>query len=137
MSTLWTPDGERHVRATPEHDSTDRRSTVSDPSATEVGDAEERMEKLREELLHTKAEEVVANHCYGLFELAALYLSASPPRLKDATIAIDALSGLTDALQGRLGNGEAEIREAVSQLRLAFVQISVIKAEDESPSDSE
>ena len=33
----------------------------------------------------------MANHCYGLFELAAVYLSQQPPLLAQARLAIDAL----------------------------------------------
>ena len=35
-------------------------------------------------------EVVVANHAFGLFELAALHLSLQPPQLDEARVAIDA-----------------------------------------------
>jgi hypothetical protein len=82
-----------------------------------------RMEELREQLAHTPAEMVVANHCYGLFELAALHLSLQPPQLDQAALAIDALGLLVEGLAGRLGEQEQQIREALAQLRMAFVQI--------------
>ena len=37
----------------------------------------------------TPASVVIANHCYGLFELAAVYLSQMPPVLDEAKVAID------------------------------------------------
>ena len=46
---------------------------------------------------------VVANHAYGLFELAALHLSAKPPSLDQARLAVDALGALVEGLGDRLG----------------------------------
>jgi len=65
----------------------------------------------------------VANHCYGLFELAAIYLSQSPPMLFEARLAIDALGALLDGLKGRLGEAEPALVESLSQLRLVFVRV--------------
>jgi hypothetical protein len=69
------------------------------------------------------AEAVVANHCYGLFELAALHLSQQPPQLDKARLAIDALACLVQGLQGRLGPDEASLREGVTQIQVAFVRL--------------
>jgi hypothetical protein len=66
---------------------------------------------------------VVANHAYGLFELAAIHLSEQPPRLDDAALAVDALGAVVEGLEGRLGEAEPSLRDALSQIRLAFVQI--------------
>lgn len=90
---------------------------MGDPSPEDV-------EALRRQLAEAPADVVVANHCYGLFELAALYLSAAPPRLDQAKIAIDALGFIVDGLGERLGEAHASLRDALAQLRLAFVQIS-------------
>ena len=70
------------------------------------------------------AEDVVANHCYGLFELAALHLSQQPPQFDKARLAIDALGLLVDGLGERLGQHAGALAEGLSQLRLAFVRIS-------------
>ena len=82
-----------------------------------------RMAELRNELAETPVELVVANHCFGMFELAALHLSLQPPRLDQARLAIDALAGLLQAMTGRLGEEEAQLQEGLASLRLAFVQI--------------
>jgi hypothetical protein len=66
---------------------------------------------------------VVANHCYGLFELAAIYLSQTPPALFQARLPIDALGYLLDGLRGRLGEAEPALNESLSQLRMAFVRL--------------
>lgn len=81
------------------------------------------MAELRQQLAETPAELVVANHCYGLFELAALHLSLQPPQLPQAQLAIDALGAILEGLAGRLGQEEQQLREALAQLRLAYVQI--------------
>ncbi len=81
------------------------------------------MEAMRAELANTPPEVVVANHCYGLFELAAIYLSQTPPMLFQARLAIDGLGALLDGLKGRLGEAEPALHESLSQLRLAFVRL--------------
>jgi hypothetical protein len=78
---------------------------------------------MRSELAASPVEVVVANHCYGLFELAAVYLSQQPPLLSQARVAIDALGSLVGGLEGRLGEAEEPLKDGLSQLRLAFVQI--------------
>lgn len=83
----------------------------------------EQVAAMRDELARSPVEVVVANHCYGLFELAAVYLSQVPPMLDQARLAIDALGALTGGLAGRLGEPEEELRDGLSQLRLAYVQI--------------
>ncbi len=81
------------------------------------------MAELRQQLADTPADLVVANHCFGLFELAALHLSLQPPQLAQAKLAVDALGCLVDGLAGRLGEQEQQLRDGLAQLRLAYVQI--------------
>ncbi len=81
------------------------------------------MTELRQQLADTPARTVVANHCYGMFELAALHLSLDPPKLDQARLAIDALALLVEGLATRLGEEEANLREGLTQLRLAFVRM--------------
>jgi hypothetical protein len=83
----------------------------------------EQVAAMRAELAESPVEVVVANHCYGLFELAAVYLSQQPPLLSQARLAIDALGCLVTGLEGRLGDAEDQLKDGLSQLRLAYVQI--------------
>jgi hypothetical protein len=83
----------------------------------------EQVAAMRAELANSPVEVVVANHCYGLFELAAVYLSQQPPLLSQARVAIDALGSLVSGLEGRLGEAEEPLKDGLSQLRLAYVQI--------------
>ncbi len=85
------------------------------------------MVELRRQLADTPVELVVANHCFGLFELAALHLSLQPPRLDRARLAIDALAALLEAMTGRLGDEESQLQEGLASLRLAYVQIQGAK----------
>ena len=81
------------------------------------------VEAMRAELVHAPVEVVVANHCYALFELAALHLSQQPPHLGESKLAIDALAALVDALEGRLGESETVLKEGRASLQMAWVQI--------------
>lgn len=94
----------------------------------EIGDDDEaalaaHLEELRSRLVATPVEIVVANHAYGLFELAAIHLSQQPAGLDQAKMAVDALGALVEGLQGRLGEAEGSLVDALAQIRLAFVQI--------------
>jgi hypothetical protein len=81
------------------------------------------MAQLQEQLAQTPVELVIANHAFGLFELAALHLSLQPPQLPQARLAIDALGALVEGLGGRLGDYEQQLVEGLANLRMAYVQI--------------
>jgi len=59
----------------------------------------------------------------GFYELAAIHLSANPPRLADAALAIDAMACVVEGLGERLGNEAPVMADALSNIRIAFVQI--------------
>ncbi len=126
MSSLWTPDGERPV-ARPQDTGADSPygGPASDDPGAELTEEElaQQVAAMRAELANSPVEVVVANHCYGLFELAAVYLSQQPPLLSQARVAIDALGSLVTGLEGRLGEAEEPLKDGLSQLRLAYVQI--------------
>jgi len=81
------------------------------------------MAELQAQLARAPAEVVVANHAFGMFELAALHLSLQPPQLEQARLAIDALAAVVEGLPGRLGEAERQLSDGLAQLRLAFVQV--------------
>ncbi len=120
MSSLWTPSGE-HVPATGDGHVHLPPPGVDDAAAQERAQAA--VDAMRDELAGTPAEVVVANHCYGLFELAAIYLSQTPPMLYQARLAIDGLGAVLERLEGRLGEAEPSLLESLSQLRLAYVRL--------------
>ncbi len=96
------------------------------PSGSEIAQSAEELDELRRQLAQTDPAVVVSNHCYGLFELAAVYLSEQPPRLIEAQVAIDALAGVVDALGERLGESAEPLAEGLAQLRLAWVQLRAV-----------
>ena len=59
----------------------------------------------------------------GLYELAAIHLGAMPPRLAEASLAIDAVGCLVEGLGERLGPESPTLVAALANIRLAFVQI--------------
>jgi hypothetical protein len=95
------------------------------------------IDAMRQQLANSPAEVVVANHCYGLFELAAVYLSQTPPMLFQARLAIDGLGALLDGLRGRLGEAEPSLLDALSQLRLAFVQLEGVERAAENAANTD
>jgi len=129
MSSLWTPSGEHFPNeggddAAPPRFTPTGDSDVTDPSNEAFqAEAQAEVDAMRAQLANTPAEVVVANHCYGLFELSAIYLSQTPPMLFQARLAIDGLGYLLDGLRGRLGEAEPSLHESLSQLRLAFVRL--------------
>jgi len=77
---------------------------------------------------NTPAAYVVANHAIQLFELARIHLTAEPPNLVDAQLAIDAMAAIVEGLEGRLGEDASTLTDGLTQLRLAFVQIKAADA---------
>lgn len=136
MSTFWTPDGERPINKSTQQPSGSSEDSETGGESTATGDpmadlspeeqaaAKEQMDKLREQLAQVPASVVVANHGFGLFELAAIHLSSQPPNLDEARLAIDALTAIATSLEGRLGEAEAQLREGLNQLQMGYVQIS-------------
>jgi hypothetical protein len=124
MSSLWTPSGE-HFPEKEGPGASPPAPPAGPPDDGPVPDAEAQAEfdAMRQQLASTPAEVVMANHCYGIFELATIYLSHTPPMLFEARLAIDGLGALLDGVRGRLGEAEPSLLEALSQLRLAFVQL--------------
>ncbi len=99
----------------------------------EIAQAREQLEQARAQLLESPVEDVIANHCYGIFELAALYLSSQPAQLPKARVAIDSLGFLVEGLSSRLGPAEKELKDALTQIRLAYVQIETKEKTSSEP----
>jgi hypothetical protein len=129
VSSLWTPGGEHRV---PD----DRGNAAAagpagpdpDPEDAEfdgVTEAEMRAEldEARRRLAEVPAAQVVANHAMGLFELGAIHLSRQPPDLGEASVAIDAMAAVVDAVGDRLGPNASVLRDALAQIQMAFVQV--------------
>jgi hypothetical protein len=105
---------------------------LDDLSPEERQELAAQLDELRSQLVNTPAEVVVANHAYGLFELAAIHLSQQPPHMEEARLAVDALGALVGGLAGRLGEAEPSLNDALAQIRLTYVQISKMVDQAES-----
>ena len=160
MSSLWTPEGEHRVPRQPSPSESPPSGAAPPQGAPggppgpgrppgpgaptgaahrpgpggEADDAEllEHLEELRNQLVATPVEVVIANHAYGLFELAAIHLSERQADVEQARLAIDALGALVEGLAGRLGEPEVSLVDALAQIRLAFVQISAAQGPEAS-----
>jgi len=124
MSSLWTPSGEHRVEPDADAAQVTHQNPVDatgDPD--DLDEAEAQVEALRRQLAEAPAESVLANHCYGLFELGAVYLSSDPPLLVQARLAIDAFGLLVEGLGDRLGEAAGPLRDALAQIRLGFVLV--------------
>jgi hypothetical protein len=137
MSSLWTPGGERPVGREPSGPSEPPpREPFGGPDDVDREPTAEELAALTRELASTPVAVVVANHAMGLFELAALHLSQQPPNLAESAMAIDSMAALVEGLAGRLGENEPTLKDALAQLRMAFVQIKAGLADEAPPSSS-
>lgn len=135
--TLWTPGGEHEPSrrgAMPGELDPER---LTDDERAQLEEMAGQMAEVRQQLLSVPASQVVANHAMGLYELAAIHLSDQPPNLDEGRVAIDAMGAVVEGLEGRLGENENVLRDALAQLRLAFVQLQAAAGEGKgAPPDS-
>ena len=110
------------VAAMTTNDATDDSTDNLDES-TALSDAQEALEDARRRIAEAPAQVVVVNHLMGLYELAAIHLSAEPPKLDDASLAIDALAALVDKLGDRLGDDIETMRDALANIQMVYVQM--------------
>lgn len=127
MSTIWTPSGERPIRRdepsapTPSEPAPPRTRRGDEDPLTEE-EAAALQAEVQRELLEAPAGLVVANHCIGFFQLAALHLDQERPRVEEARVAIDAMAAVVERLGARLGDNEKPLRDALTQLQFAFLE---------------
>ena len=133
MSSLWTPSGEHQPSSGDAEPTGDEPiGGPGEPTPEQVAELEAEMRRAREELASVPVADIIANHAVGLWQLAVLHLTPDPgpdgtetaPRLAEASLAIDALAAMVDGLGSRLAPHDEALCDAVSQLRLAFVQVS-------------
>ena len=130
MSSIWTPGGESPVSRDPEP-----AGVGGEPEELTEEEMQARLGQLRDQLANAPVEGVVAQFAYQLFEVGALHLSLQPPQLEKAALAIDAMGALVEGLGPRLGEHEDPLRDGLSQIRMAFVQIRNEGSGEPPPSD--
>ena len=119
MSGLWTP-GDDHP--------TDQPPSGPSPSDEDAAGAQAELDRVRAELARTPVRDIVLNHAVGLWQLAILHLGLdqpdAEPNLAEAKLAIDAMASLVEGVVDRLDEHAEPLKDALTNLRFAFVRIS-------------
>ncbi|MEZ5379760.1 MAG: hypothetical protein R2733_24920 [Acidimicrobiales bacterium] len=110
MSTS-TPD----PAASPADDLTPEQQEQARAMAKELAEA-------RAQILEADPTAIIANHAFGMYELAMLHITNDDPDMKAARLAVDALGALVEGLRGRLDEAESPLNEALHGVRLLFVE---------------
>lgn len=144
--SLWTPGGEVPIEREPsgrEAPADGAAGVVGGPSLDDLSpeeraQAEEmiaRMADVQRQILATPVAQLVANHVVGFYELAAIHLGQPEPDLAAAKLAIDAMAAVLDVAEARLGEDGLALRQALTQLQLAFVNLSAEQGGEGAPPD--
>lgn len=98
---------------------------LDDPAldADQAAQIEAAMAEARARLAGVPPEVVIVNHVMGMYELAAIHLSAQEPDLRAAALAIDAMAAVVDRLGDRLGEDAPTMNDALANIRMAFVGV--------------
>jgi len=107
------------VNDLPEHD----LAGTSDNDTIDEERAMAALAEARQRLAEVPVETVITNHAMGMWELAAIHLSSDPADLGSAAIAIDAFAAVVETLGERLGPEHETLTAALSNIRMAFVQV--------------
>lgn len=127
MSSIWTPSGEHPQNPAPGEPGDEEALTPE-----QIAEVEAEMFRARADLAGVPVADIVANHAVGLWQLAVLHLTPdpapdgtqTPARLAEASLAIDAFAALVEGLGDRLAPNDEALQDALTQLRLAFVQVT-------------
>lgn len=114
--TLWTPDGDHPVPPA------DEAPELSDEQQEQARQMAHEMSEARQQLLEAEVATVLANHALGIYELAALHITAENPDMVEARLAVDALGVIVEGLEGRLGDGEPTLVDALNNIKIGYVQ---------------
>lgn len=133
--TIWTPRGEHELsrdssdnsQPAPPHNQPPSSGVAAhdpeiDPQAQQ--EYEQQLAEIRQNILETPIELILAQHFFGLSEIAIIHLSNDNPNLEAARLVINAMDGLMSATQGELGDAEEALQLALHQIQLEFVNVS-------------
>jgi hypothetical protein len=140
--TLWTPDGEVPIPRGGDGEpdaadpGADTGATLTGPDGAPIDldslSPEERaqaeafiaeMAEAQQRIAATPVDALVANHAVGLYDLAAIKLQANPPQFEEARLAIDAFGAIVEGVGDRLGEHAGQLQEALTTIRMAWVQL--------------
>ena len=136
MSTLWTPGGDQPSEPRGDPPGPPGGHPGGGPGEPDDAEVAAELRRVRAELAATPVPDLIANHAVGLWQLAVLHLvpdEGEAPHLADAALAIDALAALVEGVGDRLERNAEPLRDALAQLRLAFVQVQERGGEADAP----
>ena len=102
------------------------------PSAEEAAEIEAAIAEANARLAEAPAEVVIVNHVMGLYQLGAIHLSSDTPDLVSASLAIDAMAAIVEGLGDRLGEDADTMRDALGNIRMAFVGVKAQTGQSEA-----
>lgn len=105
-----------------EHQPADEAPPLSPEQQEQAKEMAAAMAQARAEILEADPSAIVANHAFGMYELAAIHLTSEDPDFAAARLAIDALAALVEGLKGRLDESERALQDGLHQIRIMFVQ---------------
>ncbi len=136
VSSLWTPDGERPVGTAPEAGAAGPPATVRPHPPGDGGGRQRaippswtrrswpsRWRPCGPSWPTRRSRWWWPTTATGCSSWPPSTCPSSPPCSSQARLAIDALGSLVGGLEGRLGEAEEPLKDGLSQLRLAYVQI--------------
>jgi hypothetical protein len=147
VGSLWTPDGERPV------DTSRPATSAGDDAGDDADGGEEaalamaaqaigldlstmspeereqlraelaEMTRVRAQVAATPVSEVLTSHLMRFFDLALIYLDATPPKFHEAAVVIEAFRSVIDSAGDELGEHEQMLRDTLGQAQMVFVQV--------------
>ncbi len=81
------------------------------------------MTRVRAQVAATPVGEVLTSHLMRFFDLALIYLDATPPRFHEAAVVIESFRAVLDATGNELGEHEPMLRDTLAQAQMVFVQV--------------
>jgi hypothetical protein len=137
VTGLWTPGG-GEPQQPQQPPPPDQPPGADEPSEEELA----ALRELHARLAATPVADVIVNHAIGIWQLALVHLGVvtppdeqgrrPAPNLAAAGLAIDALAAIVDSLNGRLGEGEEMLRDALGQAQMLFVEVAESQGEPQS-----
>lgn len=138
--TIWTPRGEHEVsreaadtqqQAPPPNQPPNSQPPSPSPTAQDPQvdpqaqrEYEQQLAEIRQNILETPIELILAQHFLGLSEIAVIHLSEANPNLESARLVINAMNGIVSATQGELGDAEEALQLALHQVQMEYVKVS-------------
>jgi len=89
--TLWTPDGDHPIPPKTDSAASAPADELTDEQQEQARQMAHEMSEARQQLLEAEVATVLANHALGIYELAALHITAENPDMVEARLAVDAL----------------------------------------------